>query len=82
MQMNIHAYMHVYVHEHAHAHAVIHTRTVEPVSNVRQPSVYAAYLYDAVMIYAQALDEVLNAGGDKRNGTAIMEQIRGRRFDS
>ena len=80
--MHTYAYVRTYwyMNMHSHAHTVMHTSSLTCFK--RQPSVYAAYLYDAVMIYAQALDEVLKAGGDKRNGTAIMEQIRGRRFDS
>ena len=42
----------------------------------------AAYLYDAVMMYAQALHEVLLEGDSPRNGTAIMARINNRRFES
>ncbi|CAB0016883.1 unnamed protein product [Nesidiocoris tenuis] len=42
----------------------------------------AAYLYDAVMLYASAVLETHNAGGDIRNGTAIIEKIRCRHYRS
>lgn len=42
----------------------------------------AAYLYDAVMLYASAVLETHNAGGDIRNGTAIIEKIRCRHYQS
>ena len=47
-----------------------------------QPRAYAAYLYDAVIIYATALDEELKAGGSAHDGESIMKRIRDRRFDS
>lgn len=37
----------------------------------------AAYLYDAVHLYANALERVLTAGGNPRNGTAIVNAIKG-----
>lgn len=42
----------------------------------------AAYLYDAVLLYAHALREVLLAGGNPYDGLAIMERIRGRTYMS
>ena len=42
----------------------------------------AAYLYDAVLLYARALREVLMEGGDPYDGVAIMKHIRGRRYVS
>ncbi|XP_059481353.1 guanylate cyclase 32E-like isoform X2 [Neocloeon triangulifer] len=42
----------------------------------------AAYLYDAVQLYAKALCDVLDGGGDPRNGTAIIESIKGRTYVS
>ena len=36
-------------------------------------SIYAAYLYDAVMIYAQAATEVLRNKGDLSDGKSLME---------
>ncbi|KAL9911404.1 speract receptor isoform 1-T8 [Glossina fuscipes fuscipes] len=43
-------------------------------------SAEAAYLYDAVHLYADALIKVLKAGGDARNGTAIIEAIKGVKY--
>ncbi|XP_076449001.1 guanylate cyclase 32E-like [Babylonia areolata] len=45
-------------------------------------SIFASYLYDAVMIYARALHEVLEANGDPRNGVAIFNRIKDRTFKS
>ena len=47
-----------------------------------QISIFASYLYDAVMIYARALHEVIQADGSARNGSAIFERIRDRTFKS
>ena len=43
---------------------------------------YAAYLYDAVKLYADALDEVLKEGGDFKNGTSVIEKVIGRAYKS
>lgn len=37
-------------------------------------SVRAAYLYDAVMIYAQAATKMLRNGGDLRDGRTLMQK--------
>lgn len=52
--------------------------------NLKAPSVpiYAAYLYDAVSIYATALKEALSEGTDARHGSAIVRKIKGRTYDS
>ena len=42
----------------------------------------AAYLYDAVKLYAMALIETLEAGEDPRNGTAIISRLRRRHYHS
>lgn len=42
----------------------------------------AAYLYDAVFLYAHALREILLEGGDPYDGLAVMERIRGRAYMS
>lgn len=42
----------------------------------------AAHLYDAVLIYARAATEVLRAGEDPRNGTAILARITNRAYKS
>ncbi|XP_034243092.1 guanylate cyclase 32E, partial [Thrips palmi] len=44
--------------------------------------IHAAHLYDAVMIYARALTEILEDGVDPRNGTAVLQHIRGRAYQS
>ncbi|KAK9883749.1 hypothetical protein WA026_001938 [Henosepilachna vigintioctopunctata] len=44
--------------------------------------IQAAYLYDAVMIYARALTEVLKNDEDPRNGTAILRRIVNRSYHS
>lgn len=47
-----------------------------------QVPIAAAHLYDAVMVYAQALNATLSEGGDPRNGTRILSKIRGQTFQS
>ncbi|KAF5270552.1 hypothetical protein FQR65_LT05450 [Abscondita terminalis] len=44
--------------------------------------IQAAYLYDAVMIYARALTEVFENNEDPRNGTAILRRILNRSYHS
>ncbi|KAJ8974726.1 hypothetical protein NQ317_000392 [Molorchus minor] len=44
--------------------------------------IQAAYLYDAVMIYARALTEVFENNEDPRNGTAILQRIINRSYHS
>ncbi|XP_050503369.1 guanylate cyclase 32E [Diabrotica virgifera virgifera] len=44
--------------------------------------IQAAYLYDAVMIYARALTEVFKNNEDPRNGTAILHRIINRSYHS
>ncbi|XP_015596279.1 guanylate cyclase 32E isoform X2 [Cephus cinctus] len=44
--------------------------------------IQAAHLYDAVMIYARAATEILEKGGDPRNGSAILSRIRNRSYHS
>lgn len=48
----------------------------------RYVGIYAAYLYDSVKLYAEALDEVLSKNGSARNGTLIISKIINRRFES
>ncbi|XP_041362491.1 guanylate cyclase 32E-like [Gigantopelta aegis] len=45
-------------------------------------TIFAAYLYDAVHVYARAMDEVIKAGGDPTNGTEIFARIADRTFNS
>ena len=47
-----------------------------------QVPIAAAYLYDAVMLYAKALDDVLKRKESPRNGTAIISKIRNNRYQS
>ncbi|XP_052766040.1 guanylate cyclase 32E-like [Mya arenaria] len=47
-----------------------------------QVPIYAAYLYDAVHTYALALHQHLQEGGDVRNGTAIVSNIRNKTYTS
>lgn len=42
---------------------------------VKHISEFAAYLYDSVMLYAEALSSVLDEGEDPRNGTHIIQKI-------
>lgn len=44
--------------------------------------IQAAYLYDAVMIYARALTEMFDNNEDPRNGTAILQRIVNRSYHS
>ncbi|KAL1378096.1 hypothetical protein pipiens_004050 [Culex pipiens pipiens] len=44
--------------------------------------IYAAHLYDAVLIYARAATEVLREGGNVRNVTQIMRHIFNRSYHS
>ena len=44
---------------------------------------HAANLYDAVMLYAQALNTTLAAGGNEvRNGTAVISHVLGKTYQS
>lgn len=42
----------------------------------------AAYLYDAVHLYADALIKVIKEGGNPKNGTAIIDAVKGRKYKS
>lgn len=42
----------------------------------------AAYLYDAVHLYAEALVACVENGGDPKNGSYIINAIKGRRYQS
>ncbi|KAJ7340164.1 hypothetical protein OS493_002892 [Desmophyllum pertusum] len=43
---------------------------------------YAAYLYDAVYLYALALNKTFTNGQDPRNGTAVFNNMRRTQFES
>ena len=47
-----------------------------------QISIHAAYLCDAVTVYARALAEALREGIDARDGAAIIAKITGRTYES
>ncbi|XP_049775726.1 guanylate cyclase 32E [Schistocerca cancellata] len=55
---------------------------VSVVGGVRLIRPEAAYLYDAVLVYSHALVAVLDAGGDPRNGTAIIDAVKRRHYSS
>ncbi|KAH3862698.1 receptor-type guanylate cyclase Gyc76C-like [Dreissena polymorpha] len=48
----------------------------------RKITVYAAHLYDAVMLYAKAAHEVITNGGDITNGTAIISRLLNSNYPS
>ncbi|TMW50809.1 hypothetical protein DOY81_004138, partial [Sarcophaga bullata] len=48
----------------------------------KQISAEAAYLYDAVHLYANALRKVIEMGGNPKNGTAIIEVLKGSKYHS
>ena len=42
---------------------------------------YAGAIYDAIYLYAIALNETLSAGGNKRDGRAIVNRMLNKEFD-
>jgi hypothetical protein len=50
--------------------------------SVPQIRAEAAYLYDAVNLYAQAVLDLLDTNQDPRNGTAVISAIKGRNYRS
>jgi hypothetical protein len=50
--------------------------------SVPQIRAEAAYLYDAVNLYAQAVLDLLERKQDPRNGTAVISAIKGRNYRS
>nr|XP_006817694.1 PREDICTED: guanylate cyclase 32E-like [Saccoglossus kowalevskii] len=48
----------------------------------RNIPIEAAYLYDAVMLFAKAMTEVIQDGDEPQNGTAIIEKIKNRSYES
>lgn len=55
---------------------------VQMMLELLQITVYAAYLYDAVMLYARALDAVLRDNGSATDGVAIFNKINGTSYQS
>ncbi|KAL4240408.1 hypothetical protein ACF0H5_001200 [Mactra antiquata] len=51
-----------------------------PFNCTRKITVYAAYLYDAVMLYAKAAHETIEEGNAITNGTAIIQKILGSNY--
>lgn len=43
---------------------------------------YAAYLYDAVILYAKAAHHLLLEGGEITNGTAIIHSLLNQSYES
>lgn len=51
-----------------------------PFNNItKHITVFAAYLYDAVMLYAEALGKILKEKGDPKNGTSVIQHIISKR---
>lgn len=49
---------------------------------VLQITVYAAYLFDAVILYAKAAHQLLLEGGEITNGTAIIHSLLNQSYES
>ncbi|ESO84763.1 hypothetical protein LOTGIDRAFT_221869, partial [Lottia gigantea] len=52
------------------------------INHTLQIDIFAAYLYDAVMVYARALDEALKNGEDPYDGRSLIMRINNRTFES
>lgn len=65
----------------------VRTHNALPPFNFKQPfenfkkhiTIYASYLYDAFMLYADALSQTIEAGADIHDGEAIVKRIIGRK---
>ncbi|KAG8315278.1 hypothetical protein J6590_074376 [Homalodisca vitripennis] len=55
---------------------------VDIVGGVKRITAEAAYLYDAVLLYARAVLEILDEGGDPRNGSDVIRHVKGRHYHS
>ena len=49
--------------------------------HVLKVEVYAGAIYDAIYLYAIALNETLAAGGDKKDGRAIVHRMLNKEFE-
>nr|XP_037286310.1 guanylate cyclase 32E-like [Rhipicephalus microplus] len=54
----------------------------DPIGGMKKIPSEAAYLYDAVMVYAKAVNACVEHGGDFRNGKHLLEHMRGRSYQS
>lgn len=61
---------------------LVKSSTVITVSRLKQIPPEAAYLYDAVTLYARAVNESLKNNQDHRNGKVIFEHLRGQPYFS
>jgi guanylate cyclase, other len=52
------------------------------IGGVKQIRAEAAYLYDAVHLYANSLIRVIDEGGDPRNGIQIVNALKGSNYQS
>ncbi|XP_050522533.1 receptor-type guanylate cyclase Gyc76C isoform X2 [Daktulosphaira vitifoliae] len=59
-----------------------HPNPLHQIGRMKQISVEAAYLYDAVNLYARCVLETIEGGDDPRNGTAIMSKFKGSHYKS
>lgn len=67
---------------HQHTFRRFHFLIESHISHVTQIRAEAGYLYDAVHLYADALIQCLTTSKDPRNGTEIINAIRGRSYQS
>ncbi|KAG5673369.1 hypothetical protein PVAND_003425 [Polypedilum vanderplanki] len=59
-----------------------HPNPLKPFNKTKQIRAEAAYLYDAVHLYADALINCLENHGDPKNGSEIINAIKGRSYHS
>ncbi|XP_070503442.1 speract receptor [Chironomus tepperi] len=59
-----------------------HPNPLKPFNKAKQIRAEAAYLYDAVHLYADALVNCLESNRDPKNGTDIINAIKGRSYQS
>jgi hypothetical protein len=49
---------------------------------MRQPDQTALYLYDAVTVYITLVDEIVQQGGDYRDGLKLLNTSKNRQYDN